>query len=88
VLSPWQKKPAAQVPQVSAARALPQLSKPLFAPHTAPSRAQKALSGSGVHPHWFAAPPPPQLCPLPLHAPQSLTVRDAPQLSVVFTLPH
>jgi hypothetical protein len=35
VLSPWQKKPAAQVPHEEAARALPQLSTPLFGPHTA-----------------------------------------------------
>jgi hypothetical protein len=69
-------------------RGLPQLSMPLFGPHVAPLRAQNAASSSAVHPHTFAAPPPPQVVPGVGHPPQVATVRALPHVSVPLTLPH
>jgi hypothetical protein len=43
--------PLEQDPQLTAVRAAPQLSVPLFAPHVAPRRAQSSASLSGTHTH-------------------------------------
>ena len=67
----------AHVPQLVTVRAWPQLSVPLFWPHSAPRRAQNCASVSVVHPHTFAAgcAPPPQVSPVPAQMPQLETVR-------------
>jgi hypothetical protein len=44
-------------------------------PQFLPRLVQNAVSLSGVQPHTFAVPPPPQVC-APVHVPQELTVRD------------
>jgi hypothetical protein len=74
---------AAQDPQNVTDRAAPQLSFAMTDPQALPSRAQKAVSFSGVHEHTFAAA---QVCgaaQLPHEA-----VRAAPQLSVPVTAPQ
>src|SRR5258708_2030452 len=70
-------------------RAAPQLSVAVSAPHRAFALAQNATSPSYVQPHWFApAPPPPQVWPVPTHAPHEGTVLIAPQLSGPDSTPH
>lgn len=69
-----------QEPQL-AVRAAPQLSFAVREPQFFPSREQKSPSASGVHPHWFSVPAPPQLSPVPVHVPQ-FTRRTNPQVSV------
>ena len=87
---PLQETPAGHAPQFATVRDTPQLSAAVFAPHSAPVRAQKAASVSAVHPQTFGAPgfPPPHVCPGPVHAPQFDTERAVPQLSVPLVLPH
>jgi hypothetical protein len=43
---------------------------------------------TGVQPHLFGVPPPPQVTPVPVHVPHDESPRDAPQLSVPTTLPQ
>jgi hypothetical protein len=68
------------VPHEATLRAVPQLSVPDQAPQALPNRLQKVASLSGMQPHTFGVPPPPQLAPVPLQVPQ-LADREAPQLS-------
>jgi hypothetical protein len=69
-------------PQFATERALPQLSVPLVLPHCTPSLEQKLDSLSGVHPHTFGVPAPPQVTPMPLHVPQSnVPPQPSPTLS-------
>jgi hypothetical protein len=70
------------VPHEATLRAPPQLSVPDQAPHALPSRLQNVPSLSGVQPHAFGVPPPPQVTPVPVHVPHEATLRAAPQLSV------
>ncbi len=74
-LSASQAAPFAHVPQFATLRACPQLSVPLFEPQSAPTRVQNAAFDSGVHPHCFGVPPPPQVTPVPEQVPQLGTVR-------------
>jgi hypothetical protein len=86
---PPQETPAPlQAPQDATVRGTPQLSVAVSAPHAADFEAQSAALDSGVQPHCFAVPPPPQEAPVPLQAPQESTVREAPQLSVAVSAPH
>jgi hypothetical protein len=89
------------VPQLTD-RELPQLSAAVMYPHVWPTRTQKAASLSGeqrtqnaaslsfVQPHTFGTPefPPPQVWPAPAQVVPQLTVRFAPQLSVLVRLPQ
>ena len=78
--------------QSTSVRAVPQLSVPETRPQFLPSREQNEKGVSGVHPQTLGV-------PLPLHefgeaqvklraAAQSATVRVAPQLSRLVTLPQ
>ncbi len=72
-------------PQV-AVREPPQLSMAVNDPQVLPCRAHKAASVSGMHPHVFGLPPPPQVlgeAQLPQKA-----VRPRPQLSGAFNDPQ
>jgi len=62
---------------------LPQLSVPIFVPHSAPSREQNAGSVSGVQ-HWLPA----VQTSFWLQLPQLPEVRCVPQLSIPDTVPH
>jgi hypothetical protein len=67
----------------------PQLSTAVMAPHSAPAAAHSCMSLCAVQPQWFVpASPPPQLWPVPVHAPHIATFRAAPQLSMPVTAPH
>jgi hypothetical protein len=78
---------AVQVPQDATERAAPQLSVPATAPQFFPRRVQKPESVSGVQPQTFAVPPPAQVWGA-VQAPHDVTVREAPQLSVVVRVPQ
>ena len=75
-----------QLPHEATVRNWPQLSVPERPPQLVPVRVQNCASLSGVQPHWLAAPPPPHVW-APVQVPQ-LTVRLAPQLSMVVTPPQ
>jgi hypothetical protein len=70
-----------------AVRDAPQLSLAVRFPQFLPRRLQNAASFSLVQPQTFVVPPPPQVTPVPVHAPQ-LAVRDALQLSLAVKLPQ
>jgi hypothetical protein len=76
------------VPHEATVRDVPQLSAAATLPQFLTSRVQYAASVSGVQPHTFAVPPPPQLTPVPLHVPHDATVRGIPQLSFAATVPQ
>jgi hypothetical protein len=76
------------VPHETTVRLAPQLSEAVTLPQFLPSLVQSATSVSAVQPQTLAAPPPPQVTPVPLHAPHEATVRFAPQLSDAVTLPQ
>jgi hypothetical protein len=85
----WQRGAALpHDPHDATTRALPQLSGNETEPQFLSSRAQKAVSVSGVQPQTFGVPPPPQARPVPKHPPHDATVRGAPQLSVPDTEPQ
>ena len=75
--------PEAQPPHATSVRWSPQLSTPDLAPHSAPSREQKAALDSGMQTHALFE----QLSPVPEHVPQ-LVVLGAPQLSVPDLVPQ
>jgi hypothetical protein len=56
-------------------------------PQVAPRLEQNVGSLSGVQPHTFAVPAPPQVCGVE-HVPHEATVRPVPQLSVPITWPQ
>jgi hypothetical protein len=74
------------VPQ-SVVRDVPQLSAAVRLPQFLPCRVQNVALLSGVQPHTFVVPPPPQVWGV-VHVPHDVTVRLVPQLSFAVTPPQ